>query len=134
MKEYEHNHYRIIRMRPNAFRAEWVNIGVLMYDKQAGRHTVDMLPIGHPKVESVVLKGMTSEEYHQIKEIVRECFSSFDDEQRNPFDENGDVNDFILLLRQFEGSNQIRFSHPSIPRGRLDLKKLQSILMDTYVN
>lgn len=134
MKEYEHNHYRIIRMRPNAFRSEWVNIGVLMYDKQAGRHTVDMLPIGHPKVESVVLKGMTSEEYHQIKEIVRECFSSFDDEQRNPFDENGDVNDFILLLRQFEGSNKIRFSHPSIPRGRLDLIKLQSILMDTYVN
>lgn len=126
------HYHRIVRMQPDAFRGEIVNIGVLIFNKDTQKSTLELLPIDHPKVSSVVLKGMTRNCYERLSEIVTDIFESVEGEQIDPFDADEEDEDVIILHSLIE-KKVIFFSQPSFIRTGANLEQVQASLMKTYV-
>lgn len=127
------NYHRVIRMQPDVFRGEVVNIGVLIFDKETEKHTVELLPIDHPKVSSVVLKGMTPVSYERLTELVNDIFESLDSEKVDPFENDNENNEDVIVLDSLIEEKVIFFSQPSVIRSGADLEQIQASLMKAYV-
>lgn len=126
------HYHRVIRMQPDAFRGEIVNIGILIFNKETQKSTIELLPIDHPKVSSVVLKGMTPACYERLSELVASIFENVEGEQIDPFDAD-DENEDVIILHSLIEKKVIFFSQPSFIRTGANLEQIQASLMKAYV-
>lgn len=127
------NYYSIIRMQASQLRGEIINIGVLLWDKEKKKHTIQVLPLTHEKIKSVALKGFLPSDYTDILQLFIQSIENLDKDGVSPFDDSfvhADLSSLQFLAEQ----HLVELATPSAIRNGADLEMVFDKTWQFYVD